>query len=138
MDKVFADTDVCLDVLTQRHPHYNNAASLFNLAHSGKLTIFVSAVSFTNLFYILRKQAGAIAALQGISRLKVLVTVLPVDDDIISLAIASDFSDFEDAVQYYAAIEGAIKTIITRNPKDYKTAACSVLTPDTYLKAFNI
>ena len=136
MDKVFADSDICLDVLTQRHPHYYYSAAIFDLAHAGKLNIFVSAVSFTNLFYLLKRQAGAAAALQGIRRLKILVTVLAVTDKIIDAALNSYFSDFEDAVQYYTAMQGGIKTIITRNVKDYKTADCVVLTPEIYLRSF--
>jgi predicted nucleic acid-binding protein len=63
-----------------------------------------------------------------------LVTVLPVTDKAIDLALASRFADFEDAIQYFTAIEHAIKTLITRNLKDYKHADIPVMTADSYLK----
>ena len=138
MNKIFADSDICLDVLTQRLPHYNDSAGLFNLAHAGKMQIFVSAVSFTNLFYILSRQAGSASALQAITGLKLLVTVLPVTEKIIDAALMSQFSDFEDAVQYFTCIQGGVETLITRNVKDYKAAACTVLTPDAFIKSIEV
>jgi hypothetical protein len=36
---------------------------------------------------------------------KLLVKISPLDDRILELALSSDFSDFEDAIQYYTAIE---------------------------------
>ncbi len=49
---------------------------------------------------------------------------LPLNDKIIQLAIASDFNDFEDAIQYYTALENNITTLITRDLKDFKKASC--------------
>ena len=47
-------------------------------------------------------------------KFKTLVTVLAVNDKIIDLALASDFKDFEDALQYFTAIENNIKVLLTR------------------------
>ncbi len=55
-------------------------------------------------------------------KFKVLIEVLPMDDKIITLSLESDFKDFEDAIQYYTAVENQIDIIITRNLKDFKTS----------------
>ena len=65
---------------------------------------------------------------------KVLVSVLPLDDKAIELALGSDFKDFEDAIQYYTAIEQGIDIIITRNKKDFKNAKLPIMTAKEYLK----
>lgn len=52
----------------------------------------------------------------------------------ISQAIQSDFSDFEDAVQYHTALSGNIDAIITRNPKDYINSAIPVYTPSEFIQ----
>ena len=70
---------------------------------------------------------------QVIGKFKTLVNVLAVDSKTIDLAIASDFQDFEDAIQYSCAIENNLTTLITRNIKDYKKASITVLTPETFL-----
>jgi predicted nucleic acid-binding protein len=46
----------------------------------------------------------------------------------------SDFGDFEDAIQYYCAIENGIKVLITRNLKDFKHARIPVLTAEEFVK----
>ena len=59
---------------------------------------------------------------------------MPVDDKVIELALNSDFKDFEDAVQYYCAIENGIKVLITSNLKDFKHAKITVLTAEEFVK----
>lgn len=138
MTRVFADTDVVLDLLARREPFYNDAASLFSLADQKALGIAVSSLNFTNLHYILAKGRKASESRRILAQLKVLVTVLPVDDKTIELALHSDFADFEDAVQYYTAVENGIKTLLTRNIKDYRPAAISVFTPSEFLRHWQL
>lgn len=132
--KIFVDTDVVFDLLAKREPFYNYAAQLFTNADKQKVTLCVSSLCFGNLNYILSKQKSASEARKILSRFKVLVNVLPVDDKVIELALNSDFGDFEDAIQYYCAIENGINILITRNLKDYKLARIPVLTAEEWIK----
>lgn len=133
MDKVFVDTDVCIDLLSGRMPFNKSAELLFSLADTGKIKICVSSLSFSNIDYMLLSQYSTTHSRQLIAKFKTLVQVLAVNSKTIDLAIASDFNDFEDAIQYSCAIEHNLTTIITRNLKDYKKATIKVLTPETYL-----
>ena len=133
MVKVFVDTDVCLDLLSGRKPHYSVAEKLFSLADTHKIKACVSSLSFANIDYVLRSQYSGINSRQIIAKFKTLVTVLPVDNKTIDLSIASDFHDFEDAIQYYTAIENDINILVTRNLKDYKKAAIKILPPEALL-----
>jgi len=133
MTKVFVDTDVCLDLLSGRKPFNNTAEILFSLADNGKIKIYVSSLSFANIYYVLRSQYSTTHSRQIIAKFKTLVNVLPVDSKTIDLAIASDFNDFEDAIQYCCAIENNLTTIITRNSKEYKKATIKVLTPEIFV-----
>jgi len=135
MEKIFIDTDIALDLLAERIPYYTYAAQLFTLADKGKLLIYVSSLSFSNLNYLLSKQYSQKDARRILNKFKVLVNVLSVDDKIIDLSLNSDFKDFEDAIQYYTSIENNINTLITRNLKDYKHANIAVLTAEDFLLA---
>ena len=55
MTKICIDTDVCLDMLAKREPHYLYAATLFTLVNKGELKLFVSSFSFSNLNYLLSR-----------------------------------------------------------------------------------
>ena len=134
MKKVFVDTDVTFDLLSERHPHYQYAAALFFMAKKGQVQLFVSALSIANIYYFLEKQLPAAKAREAISKLKSLVTIIPVGGSTVELALASGFKDFEDALQYHAAEEQDLDVIITRNIKDYKSARLPVMTAEEFVK----
>src|SRR5438045_181404 len=122
-DKIFLDTDVALDHLADRQPFAEYAHRLFALAETGELTICVSSLSFSNLYYILRKLKDHADALALLGKLKLLVRVSGVADVEIQSALSSSFKDFEDAIQHFAAkSEGGVNAIITRDKADYRAS----------------
>lgn len=131
--QVFVDTDVILDLLSRREPFYPAAARLFSLAERGEVKIHASSLCFANLFYILRKELSAPVAVNVLKKLRQLVSVLPVDDTIVSHALDSGFRDFEDALQYHAAMAAAIPCLVTRNGRDYPNPAIPILTTEEFL-----
>jgi predicted nucleic acid-binding protein len=137
VDKVFVDTDIILDLLSNREPFYVPSAYLFSEADKNKIKLYVSALSFANLNYLLSKQYSADQARKKLFKFKTLVTVLAVTDKIVELALSSDFKDFEDGMQYFTATENNIRILLTRNLKDYKSAEITVLTAEQFLKGRN-
>lgn len=133
MEKLFIDTDIALDLLSGRQPHYVSAATLFTLANNKRLELCVSALTFENLNYILTKQYSGEEARTILSQFKGLVDILSVNERVIDLSLKSRFSDFEDAIQYHTAIENGVGILITRNLKDYKHAGILVMTARDYL-----
>lgn len=133
MNKVFVDTDVILDLLAERIPHFHFAALLFTFADINKVRLFTSPTVFCNVFYILRKQLGNEQAKSALRKLRLLVNVIDSSEKTIDYALNSDFSDFEDAIQCYTAQNHEIPIIVTRNIKDYKSANVSVQTPEMFL-----
>jgi predicted nucleic acid-binding protein len=134
MSEIFVDTDVVLDLLARREPFYSPAAQLFSLAENRALVLAVSPLTFSNLFYILRKIGDRKEAIKSLQKLKLLVKILSVSEKAVERALASNFRDFEDAIQYYTAIENGIHYLITRNTKDYQQDQIAVLTPQEFLK----
>jgi len=135
MERVFVDTDIILDLLASRDPFYSFAAELFSRADRHQVKLHVSTLCFANLHYLLSRQLGPFKAKNTLLQLKALVTTLPVLDKTIELALASDFRDFEDAIQYYCALEHSIPILLTRNLRDYQNCYMSILTAEEYLKS---
>ena len=133
MNKVFVDTDVVLDLLAARIPHFHFSAVLFTFAEMKKLELYTTPLILANTFYILRKQLGNDSAKNAIRKLRILLHVIDSTESVIAKALNSDFSDFEDAIQYYTALEYQIPVILTRNIRDYKKADVIVQTPESYL-----
>ena len=128
MKKLLVDTNILLDLLARREPYYLEAARLFSMADKKKLALTISSLSIVNTHYILRKQKSESEVRKVLHNLKILVKILPLDERICTLALNSDFSDFEDAIQYYTAIEHGQEIIVTRNVSDYKTSTLPVMT----------
>ena len=133
--KVFLDSDIILDLLCKREPHYAFAAEIFTLGDTKKIELVTTSVVFANVFYILRKILGIDKAKELLRKLRILVGVMPVGDKIVDLALNSKFADFEDGLQYFTARENGIKILLTRNIKDYKEDSLVVQTPQEYLKS---
>jgi predicted nucleic acid-binding protein len=137
MDKIFIDSDIVLDLVQKREPFFKEAASLFSLVEENKVKGFVSPLIFANLFYILRKIENNKFAIQVLTRLKAILHVLTLDEKTVELALSSGFKDFEDAIQYYSALEANLKYLLTRNKKDYIESGLIVCTAKEYLAIRN-
>ena len=135
MEKIFVDTDVIIDLLAEREPHFRDSALLFSAADRKKVSIGVSALSLFTIHHVLSKSLGKESARRKLATFKTLVHVLPVNDKIVELALSSGFADPEDGLQYFTALENNIRTLVTRNLKDYKAADIPVMTPSQFIKS---
>lgn len=133
MENVFVDTNIVIDLLQKRDEFYKEAQELFTLADRKKVKLYISALTFANTYYILSRFYSSDEAKKILSKFKVLVEVLPTTDKIIELALASDFKDFEDAIQFYTALESSLEAIITRNKKDFKNNLIPIFSAKEYL-----
>jgi len=128
MRKLLVDTNILLDLLGRRMPYFTEAAKLFTMAENKQVNISVSSLSIVNTHYILRKYKNEEKTRNIIRKLKLLVSELPVDKRITDFALNSAFRDFEDAIQYYTALEGKQEMIITRSLIDFKESTLPVMT----------
>jgi len=133
MDKLFVDTNIVLDLLQKREDFFEEAQELFTLADRKKVKLFISSLTIANTHFLLSKHYNSYEARKILAKFKVLVEVLVLDNKIIDLALVSDLKDFEDAIQFYTAIENNANIIITRNKKDFKKQNIPILTAKEYL-----
>jgi len=134
MEKVFVDTNIVIDLLAKREPFYKEAQDLFTLSDKKEIQLQISSLSFANAYYSIVKHHKAVDAKKYLSKFKVLVDILPLEDKAIELALASDFGDFEDGLQYFIAMDYECDVIVTRNKKDFKNSKIPVMTAAEYLK----
>lgn len=132
--RVLIDTDVILDLLLGREPFFPAATRLFGAFQDGRMEGHISSLAFSNLFYILRKQVPGPEAISILRKLRLIARVLPVDEKVIDQALASTFTDFEDAIQYFAAAEQGLDAIVTRNRRDYKASKIAIVNAEECLE----
>ena len=135
--EIFIDADIILDLLCKREPFYPYAAEVFTMSDKGILKLVTTPLVFANVFYILRKLLGIEKAKELLRKLRIMIGIVEMNDKVVDLALNSQFSDFEDGIQYFTAREHGIHHLLTRNIKDYKGADLLVQTPEEYLKTKN-
>jgi len=135
MSKAFIDTDVILDFLIAREPFAMDAARIFTLSEKKRISICTTGLVFSNAYYVLRKLGSHQKVMEKLSQLAKLIDIIALSKVSVLQALDSKFGDFEDALQHYAALSENVKTIVTRNVKDFKNSELAVLTPDQYLSS---
>lgn len=129
MKRILIDTNVILDLLAHRIPFYEATVGVFNLAAKKRISLFLSALSVADTFYILRKTLGSKESLVVIRDLLSLAAILPVDQLTINQALDSDFPDFEDAIQNQVALQNNMEILVTRDLTGFKSSPLPVITP---------
>jgi hypothetical protein len=96
----------------------------------GKIKIYISAVSYNNIYYVLRQSLKNNATIKLLAELADMTEITDVTSKVIRQPLKTDFKDYEDAIQYYCALNiSNIDFIVTRNTKDFKESSLPVLTP---------
>jgi predicted nucleic acid-binding protein len=124
MKHVMIDTNVALDVLANRKPFAEEAAQLFNLAAQGRVKLYLSSLSYTTLFYVLKKDNRSEVVLSSLRNLEHLCETVDVNSDVIKSALRIRSGDLEDAVQLQAAIHHKkVTAIVTRDVKGFRRSS---------------
>lgn len=132
--KLLIDTNVLLDVLTRREPFLEDSSKVWEYVESGRAEGYVSASSFNNIYYIVRRVADRRKASRAVKLLRQLFQVAAVDADTLDRAIGSSMKDFEDAIQWVCALQVDANQIITRNTRDYPATRPVAVSPAEFLK----
>lgn len=132
--RILVDTNVILDVLLQREPFHKAGKSVLELAQYDEVEEYVSASAVTDIYYIANRTLQDTSAVSDLlKRLFEIVGIATVSAQEIQRALDMAWDDFEDAVQYSAAISAKIDAIITRDATGYRLASIPVYQPDVFL-----
>ncbi|WP_421826351.1 PIN domain-containing protein [Larkinella sp.] len=96
-------------------------------------TRLFSALSFATVNYFLSKYESREKAKDLLRKFRIIARIISVDDLIIEKGLNSNFSDFEDSLQYFCALKGECNMILTRNPKYFKESELPIMTAQEYL-----
>ena len=132
--RLLLDTNVLLDVLAARHPFYEAAARLWSLAEHDEIEAFVSAISFNNIYYIVRKEKAD----EALRALRDLFTPISLDAKLINQSMDAPIDDFEDAVHFHSASRENLDYLVTRDPDGFPNTGVPVLSPLEFLAIWNI
>jgi len=134
MKHFLLDTNVVIDFLTDRRSFSMEAAQLFDYSEKGKVKIYLTAVSYNNIYYIVKKLTSHKETIKILKGLEALTETIDTSRLAIKQALDSEFKDFEDAIQYFTAKSSKkMDAIVTRNVLDFKLSKIPILTPEEAL-----
>ena len=130
------DTNVIINFITQRDdPFKDECMDVMKFCADNKFTGYIAFHSLSIIWYIMRKKATAEDARKWLKRVCDVFTVASATQEQINEAIENaDFKDFEDCLQDECAVHVNADYIVTCNPKDFREARTTVVTPDVFLK----
>ena len=134
------DSNVLLDVLQIRQPHYKDSYFIWILCEKKYATGYVSALTFANIVYIMRKEVQYDEVDQLLQKLSRAFTITDLKLSDIAVASTMKWKDFEDAIQAATAERIKADFIITRNIKDFdfNDSKVKAITPEEFIVKLNL
>ncbi|MEG3969386.1 PIN domain-containing protein [Microcoleus sp. T2B6] len=128
--KILIDTNIIVDVALEREPFFAESDRILTFVEEAQIQGYISASTFSDLYYIIRRDRGRDWTLAFLRQLATFCQVATVDNSVISMALTCKFKDFEDAIQYSTAVINRIDAIVTRNPRDFPVTTPRIVTPN--------
>lgn len=130
--RVFLDTNIVVDFYAQREDHYQAAALIMTLAWRGEIELVISATTFVNAFFLLRKEYSVDEIYDKMTGLVSLCEIASVGDTEVKEALKMRKKDFEDSVQWLSANAYNADVIVTRD-RHFGDYQGNIKTPDQFL-----
>lgn len=134
MKRLFLDTNIILDYFI-REDFKGDCEKLFANGSERGYIFCVSYLSIANFAFIMRKESKE-SLLSLIKRICEIFEVIPNNKNQIEVSLSIEAKDYEDVLQYVAAVEGNCDYIITRNIKDYSFSKIPVFSATEYIKKY--
>ena len=131
--RLLIDANILLDVLQKREPHYKDSSLVWKLCETDQDEGIVSALTFANIVYILRKELDARQVRSVLDKLQLIFTFADYTASDMEKAADLEWDDYEDAIQSVTAERLMADYIITRNVKDFSESTVTAFTPSEYL-----
>lgn len=134
--RIFIDSDVFIDVFSQREHFYKSSSQLLTLAELNVFQAYTSPLIIANIVYVLQKFGKKELAIHAVRKIRSFTNIVEMNQRIVDQAMAALIPDFEDAMEIYSAEHSAMDIIVTRNIKDYKSSKISLMSPIEALALF--
>ena len=134
--KVLIDTNILLDVILLREPHFELSKRVLQCCQS-IVDGYIAVHTFSNMFYVLHETEDFSIedCRNSFNKLLYVFDVASLDkSDVIAAVNNEAFDDIEDSMQHQSSIACKLDYIVTRNVDDFEKATVPAVTPEEFLK----
>ena len=131
--RLLIDGNIILDVLQNRQPYVKDSAKVWKLCETMQAEGYVSAFTFSNVIYIMRKELTPEKISEVLKSLGLIFQFADLTAADMTKAAELQWDDYEDALQSVTAERIRADYIITRNVKDFRKSKVVAFTPTEFL-----
>lgn len=137
--KVFLDANILVTVLNKEYPAFSYAARVLSLADHPKFQLYTSSICFAIAFYFSCKKSGAVLAKKKLALLAEKIQIAEnKQSDVLKVSNNQQILDFEDGLEYYAALNANCGCIVTQDLNDFHFSEIPVLNAEDFLRQYAI
>ena len=130
---VFLDANILVSVLNKEIPLFSYTSRILSLDPK-RFKLFTSPICLAIAFYFAEKKSGTKLAKSKIQLLVQHIEIADANKDGVLLAAQNkSIDDFEDGLEYYAALHVGCSCIVTENVKDFYFSEIEVLNAERFI-----
>ncbi|MBC7828768.1 MAG: PIN domain-containing protein [Chitinophagaceae bacterium] len=135
--RIFIDANVLVSILNKEYPVFSYSARILSLAESNRFQVFTSPICLAIAFYFAEKKHRAVAAKQKIEILCKHIRIADSTQSSVQKTLANPaIKDFEDGLEYYAAVENKCACIITEDKDDFYFSEIEVINSQQFFEKY--
>ncbi len=133
--RIFLDANILVSILNKEYPLFTYSARVLSLADNTKFEIYTSPICLAIAFYFAEKKSGSASAKNKISLLVSKIKIAEADHNVVMKALQDKaVGDFEDGLEYYAALNSRCKWIVTEDINDFHFSKMPVMNARQFLE----
>ncbi|MEI9809873.1 MAG: PIN domain-containing protein [Bacteroidota bacterium] len=134
--KLFLDANILVSVLNKEYPLFTWSSRILSLTDHKSYEVFTSPLCLAIAFYFAEKKNKKLAG-QKIKLLAGHLSITPLSETTVKKAINNpSVKDFEDGLEYYAALESKCDCIITEDTGDFYFSDIEVLGSEAFFEKY--
>ena len=134
---VFVDANILISVLNKEYPLFTYTARILSLNGKRNFEIYTSPVCLAIAFYFAEKKYKNDLAKQKITLLCNNIHIAEATEISVQQTLQNKkIHDFEDGLEYYAAVESKCGSIVTEDTDDFYFSEIEVLSAENFFMKY--
>ena len=131
--KVFLDANILVSVLNKEYPSFTYTSRILSLANTSRFEIYTSPICLAIAFYFAEKKQSAKIAKDKINLLCQHIEIAEATKTSVKKTLLHPaINDFEDGLEYFAALENKCSCIVTEDANDFYFSEIEVLNSQNF------
>jgi predicted nucleic acid-binding protein len=133
--RIFLDANLLVAVVNKEYPLFSHAARIVSLAGQKGYEVYTSPMCLAIAFYFAEKKSGTRLAKKKTALLAQHLKVAPnLESGVLQTISNPRINDFEDGLEYYAALDAGCNIIVTEDTADFWFSEIEVLDCEGFIK----